>query len=99
MAKKKPAKTAEEKKLAQQIKAMESKAKEEALVEQEINAPKDAVAQPVKFKVWYTKVQLKLKLPLWERDVVWADMKARGLSDCELPERYIEALALYGYKL
>jgi len=96
MAKKK---TAEEKKLAKQIKDMERKKKEEALMKQEEQAPVSQEPKPIKFKTWYTKVQMQLKLPLWERDIVWADMQARGLKEEELAERYVEALALYGYKL
>lgn len=77
------------------IKAMETKKKEEtaAMV---VEKPTDEL---ISFDQWWVKLQRIKPLPAWEREIIWADMKARGLKRTATHEAYNKALALYGYKL
>ena len=75
------------------IKAMEMEKK----AEKAKSAP--PAKEPIEFNQWWVKLQRIMKLPAWEKEIIWADMKARGLGMMELEEKYFKALELYGYKV
>lgn len=75
--------------LAAEIKAMEAKKRKAAPVK------KDHV---VTFDSWYH--QRKSAIPKQHlKEVIWADMCARGMKDKATMEEFDKALALYGVKL
>ena len=63
------------------------------------SAPKEAVkSDKVDFDVWY--VMRSPKIPRnHHKEIIKADFKGRGLSQCESLEDFDAALAKYGVKL
>lgn len=86
MAKKKSEKEMD---LAAEIKAMEDAKRKAAPSKQD---------KEVSFNSWYH--QRKKQIPSHHlKEIIWADMVARGLKDKATMEEFDRALALYGVKL
>ena len=88
-------KTARERELANKIKLMEKKKREEALAKMaEDKAPKE-----ISFDQWWMLVSKKVTIPHHVKEIIRVDFKARGLSDKELEVKFNKALELFGYKI
>lgn len=75
--------------LAAEIKAMEDAKRKATPVQQD---------KKMSFNSWYH--QRKAKIPKQHlKEVIWADMVARGLKDMSTMEEFDKALELYGVKL
>ncbi len=82
------------------IKAAEAAERERLLKEAEaevtlITAESDS---KMEYDVWWMDINRRVPLKAWMKEVIRADFKGRGLSGKEDPEKYDEALRLFGVK-
>lgn len=84
--------------LKRKIKEAEAKKREEAMASVEVTlvAPADQAVEKVSFDQWWMMLNGKMKLRPHMKEIIWADMKARGLSKSEAAEAYDKALKLFG---
>lgn len=85
--------------LKRQIKEMEDQARIEAMASAEVTIvqPDGADQEKVSFDQYWMLAQGKVKMRSHLKEIIWADMKARGLSKSESIEKYDAALRLFGY--
>jgi hypothetical protein len=87
-------KSADTKKIMQQIKEME-KAKRDKTAKKEIIKP---TQDKVSFNDWYAR--RKEYIPNYhKKEVIWADFKARKIKEFETMEKFDAALKLYGINI
>lgn len=82
--------------LMRQLKREEEKAR---LVNNAKTSAEETVENTVRFDLWWVDVAKQLNLQPYMKEIVWADFKARGLKKEAPSAKYVEALALFGYKL
>lgn len=56
----------------------------------------DEGEKKVSFEQWWMKINRKVSIKSWMKEIIWVDMKARGLSKSETEDKYNEALKLFG---
>lgn len=83
----------EKKKLLDEIKQMEAKARDEAL-----KARVEASPDVVEFDVWFN-MRSSIIPGRHMKEIIFADFKGRGLGDKALVAEYDQALQNYGIKL
>ena len=84
------------------IKAVKRKKREEAIN----SLPEYAKVKPVieadkkiSFDQWWMIVNKRVSLPYWQKEVILADFKGRGLSKLESEKSFDDALKMFGIKL
>lgn len=84
--------------LKRKIKEIEAKQREEAMASAEITIvpPAGQDAEKISFDQWWMLLNGKMKLRPHMKEVIWADMKARGLTKMESAEAFDKALKLFG---
>ena len=60
--------------------------------------PKEVLVPKVDFVVWFAMREKRIPAQHM-REIIWADFKARGLTDQESLETFDAALVAYGVKL
>ena len=86
-----------------EIKRMET-AKRDALLEREEVkeaievAAKKVALEKVDFDVWYNKVNRRVKIKSWMKEIIKVDFKARGLGNRETSEKFDDTLRIFGIK-
>ena len=84
------------------IKAAQRRKREEAIKKvPEYAKPKPAaeVEKKISFDQWWMLVNKRVSLPYWQKEVILADFKGRGLSKMETEESFDNALKMFGVKL
>jgi acetyl-CoA carboxylase alpha subunit len=90
----------EERDEKRKIKEMEDKARAEAMAaadEVVMVQPEGEDQDTMSFDQWWMLSQARKPLRPHMKEIVWADMKARGLSKKEPQAKYDAAMRLFGY--
>ena len=82
----------------QEIKAAEAAAREKLLREAEVTIVTAEPDKTMEFDVWWMDINRRVTLKAWMKEVIKADFKGRGLTGKEDPQKYDEALRLFGVK-
>lgn len=85
--------------LKRKIKAMEDQARSEAMASAPVQMvqPEGEDQDTMSFDQWWMLAQGRVKLRPHMKEIIWADMQARGVSKKEPQEKYDAALRLFGY--
>jgi hypothetical protein len=90
----------EDSELRRSIKEMEDTARQEAMAAADsvtMVQPEGEDQNLMGFDQWWMLAQGRKKMRSHLKEVIWADMQARGLSKKEPQAKYDEALRLFGY--
>ena len=85
--------------LRKQIREQEAKKKEAGTTSSEVKVKivtGDEGESKISFDQWWMMINKKVSLKSWMKEIVLADMGARGLTKSETEEKYNEALRLFG---
>jgi acetyl-CoA carboxylase alpha subunit len=92
--------TREEREEKRKIKEMEDKARAEAMAaadEVVMIQPEGEDQSLMSYDQWWMLAQARKPLRPHMKEIIWADMRARGCSKKETQAKYDEAMRLFGY--
>ena len=91
--------TREERDAKRKIKEMEDAARAEAMASAPVTMiqPEGEDQSLMSYDQWWMLAQARKPLRPHMKEIIWADMKARGLGKKETQAKYDEALRLFGY--
>ena len=79
----------------QRIRMAEKKRRQKKAKPRERKTPSERLSFE---QYWMLLTRRKPELKAWLKEIIWADFKARGLSDSELLSTYDDALEKFGIK-
>lgn len=84
--------------LKRKIKEVEAKRREEAMASTKVTmiAPPGQDVEKVSYDQWWMMLNGRMKIRSHLKEVIWADMKARGITKTESIETFDKALKLFG---
>lgn len=85
--------------LKRKIKEMEDKARAEAMSNSSYTVIKEEKQEEAQlsYDQWWMIAQSRAKMRPHMKEIIWAEMKSRGLSKNETMSKYDKALRLFGY--
>lgn len=85
--------------LKRKIKEMEDEARSKAMASAPVSMiqPEGEDQSKMSYDQWWMLAQGRKKMRPSLKEVIWADMQARGLTKKEPQAKYDEALRLFGY--
>ena len=84
--------------MKRKIKEMENQARVDAMASASFTVVEtENKEEQMSYDQWWMMAQGRQKMRPHLKEVIWADMKARGLSKKETKNKYDEALRLFGY--
>lgn len=83
--------------LKQKIKEMENESRSKAMAEVSATIADPEKEDKISYDQYWMVALGRQKMRSHLKEIIWADMKARGLSKKETQAKYDEALRLFGY--